>query len=148
MNVRLLIVQACKQLTAAKKSGDGFHDLSAILRQIDQIRPPTEAPVQMAEMLEICETEGDAQNGGGFFTIKTEGGTGAGQTQVPGAGTGPGLGRTLVRHEAAGNMPTAGRGSIAPGDIGSPIPGSSIPSFGGSSHFGSSTSGIASSSGF
>lgn len=150
VNVRLLIVQACKQLTAAKKSGDGFHDLGAILRQIDQIRPPTEAPVQMAEMLDICETEGDAQNGGGFFTIKTEGGTGSGQAQAPGAGTGSGsgVGRTLVRHDAAGNMPAAGRGSIAPGDIGSPIPGSSIPSFGGSSHFASSTSGIASSSGF
>ena len=111
VSVRLLIVQACKQLTAANKGHDGFHELGTVLRQIDQIRPSSETPVQVNEMLEICETEGDSHNGGGYFTIKTEG-----------------PGRTLVRHEADGSMISSTRGSIAPGEIGSPIPGASIPS--------------------
>ncbi len=106
VSVRLWIVQACKQLTATNKSQQGFHDVHTILRQIDQIRPVSEPPVQMPEMLEICETEGDMQNGGGYFTIKTEG-----------------PGKMLVRHEVGGNMPASTRGSIAPGEIGSPIPG-------------------------
>lgn len=106
VNVRLLIVQACKQLSATKKNGDDFHELGALLRQIEQIRPVNEAPVQMRELLEICETEGDAHNGGGYFTIKNEGGG-----QAPGRTS-----TTLVKYEAGGNVPRSARGSI-----GSPV---------------------------
>ena len=129
VNVRLLIVQACKQLTAAKQPGDDFHDVSILLSLIEQIRPSNEAPVQMREMLEICETEGDSHNGGGYFIIKTDG-----------------SGRTLVKYEGGGNVPRSARGSVAPGEIGSPIQGSSMPAFGGG-HF-PSVSSIASPSGF
>ncbi len=140
VNVRLLIVQACKQLTAAKKSPDGYHELGTLLRQIDQIRPASEPAVQMAEMLEICETEGDAQNGGGFFSIKSEGPSMAapgliGQgSSTPGLaqGVAQGMGRTFVRYEPGGNTAGLGArgGSIAPGEIGSPVPSASMPSFG------------------
>lgn len=109
VNVRLLIAQACKQLSASKKDGDGYHDVGTVLQQVEQVRPPSEAPVQMKELLDICETEGDSHNGGGNFIIKTEGG-----------------GRMLVKYEAAGgNTGSAGRGGIAPGEIGSPVAASS-----------------------
>ena len=103
VNVRLLICQACKQLP----SNDGFHEVNALLRQIDAIRPGNEAPVQLRELLEICETEGGALSGGGFFTIKQDASTGT----------------TLVKHEREGSMPLSARGSLAPGEIGSPING-------------------------
>lgn len=130
VNVRLLICQACKQLDSVSSrssqpnnnnnaSSDGFfHDVHLVLRQVDQTRPPNEAPIQMKEMLDICETEGDAQNGGGYFTIKHDA-----------------AGRQVVRYEGSDGgfigsgaggmhgMPPHGsaRGSIAPGEIGSPM---------------------------
>ncbi|KAI9810772.1 MAG: Stress response protein nst1 [Thelocarpon impressellum] len=131
VNVRLLICQACKQLTASKKGGETFHEVNAVLRQVDQIRPASEPQVQMREMLDICETEGDAQNGGGFFSIKSEG---------------PG-GRTFVKHEVEGNTPLSARSSI-PGEIGSPISGV-MPTFAGSRSFQpGSGSGMVTPSGF
>ena len=127
--MRLLICEACKQLTTSRGNGDGFHDVSAVLRQVDQIRPASEAQVQMREMLDICETEGDSQNGGGFFTIKSEG-----------------PGRTLVKHEIEGSTPLSARGGMAPGEIGSPLSGS-MPAFSGTRPF-QPASGIPAPSGF
>ncbi|KAH0545186.1 hypothetical protein GP486_008466 [Trichoglossum hirsutum] len=110
VHVRLMVCQACKQLTTSKKNGDEFHEISAVLRQIDQMRPTNEAPVQMKELLDICETEGDVQNGGGVFTIQKDA-----------------QGRTFVKHEVDEGMAGPARGNMAPGEIGSPIPNSSVP---------------------
>ncbi|KAI9794973.1 MAG: Stress response protein nst1 [Candelina submexicana] len=113
--IRLMICQVCKQLTGSNKHGNGFHDVNIVLRQIDQIRPANEAPVQMREMLEICETEGDSQNGGGYFVIKNEGSNGM-----------------TVRHEL--DTPD-GRGGMPLGEIGSPLPSNTMPAFSGSRPF-------------
>ncbi|KAI9830385.1 MAG: Stress response protein nst1 [Phylliscum demangeonii] len=135
VNVRLMIVQACKELTASNQAGAGqhpqhhshphlhrpegdLHDVNVVLSHVEQIQPMIEAPVTMKELLEMCETEGDGQNGGGYFTLTTD----------------PATGYTFVRHEAGGTVSRSARGSVAPpGDIGSPVPGSSMPmtSFGG-----------------
>ncbi|KAH0542680.1 hypothetical protein FGG08_002913 [Glutinoglossum americanum] len=112
VTVRLMVCQACKQLTANKKNGDTFHEINAVLRQVDQMRPANEAPVQMRELLDICETEGDIQNGGGFFAIQKDA-----------------QGRTFVKYEVDEGISGPGRGNIAPGEIGSPVPGSSVPVF-------------------
>ncbi|KAL1958268.1 hypothetical protein VTO42DRAFT_4776 [Malbranchea cinnamomea] len=112
--IRLMVIQACKQLTAANpnSSNPGFHDVNAVLKQIEQLNPPNEPPVSLSEMLDICDTEGNPQNGGGSFVIKNEGSNG-----------------TFVKFEPDVNVaPTrTSRGSIAPGDIGSPVPGNSPP---------------------
>jgi hypothetical protein len=112
VHVRLMVCQACKQLTTSKKNGDTFHEINAVLRQVDQMRPANEAPVQMRELLDICETEGDVQNGGGFFSIQKDA-----------------QGRTFVKHEVDEGTSSSGKGNIAPGEIGSPIPSSSVPVF-------------------
>jgi hypothetical protein len=113
VTVRLMVCQACKQLTASKKNGETFHEVNTVLRQVEQIRPANEAPVQMRELLDICETEGDAQNGGGFFAIQKD-------AQC----------RTFVKHEVDESISgSGGRANIAPGEIGSPVPGSSVPVF-------------------
>ncbi|KAL4780218.1 salt tolerance down-regulator-domain-containing protein [Aspergillus varians] len=114
--IRLLVIQACKQLSTMgpSKGTDGYHDVNTVLRQVEQLRPPNEPSISLKEMLDICDTEGSAQNGGGSFSIKSN------QTGE------------LVKFESDTNSATTGhRGSIVPGEIGSPITGSTIPVLGG-----------------
>ncbi|KAL5338699.1 salt tolerance down-regulator-domain-containing protein [Aspergillus crustosus] len=112
--IRLLVIQACKQLNTMgpSKAGDGYHNVDAVLRQVEQLQPPNEPPIPLKEMLDICDTEGNSQNGGGSFSLKDD--------------------DQYVKFEPDTNSaaPTQ-RGSIAPGDIGSPIPSSTIPALGG-----------------
>lgn len=118
VTIRLMISQACKQLTANSptKGSNGFHNVNQILRQVDQLKPSNEPAITLNEMLEICDTEGNSHNGGGSFIIKNEGPRG-----------------TFVKFESdSNNMPAPGRGGIiAPGEIGSPISGGNAPPFGG-----------------
>jgi len=110
--------QACKQLSASNpnKVDPGFYNVNLVLRQVEQLNPPNEAPITLNEMLDICDTEGNPQNGGGSFMIKNDGPRG-----------------TFVRFEPDNNsIASMPRSSIAPGDIGSPVPGSSIPALSGS----------------
>ena len=132
MTIRLLVTQACKQLTANNltKSDNGFHNVDAVLRQVEQLKPANEGPIQLKEMLDICDTEGNAQNGGGSFTVRAEGSRG-----------------TFVKFEADDIVPMNGRGGAAPGEIGSPIVGSSMPAFGVARPFQPPGLGISSSSG-
>ena len=70
------------------------------------------ATVQVRDLLDICETEGNAQNGGGTFQTKSDRGV------------------TFVQHQPDGNSagPMAGHGAGGGhGDIGSPVTGSAIP---------------------
>ncbi|KAJ9389187.1 hypothetical protein DTO063F5_2347 [Paecilomyces variotii] len=118
VTIRLLVIQACKQLNTlspTSKGTAGFHHVNRILTQVDQLRPPNEPPISLAEMLDICDTEGNHQNGGGTFIIKDEGENGK-----------------SVKFEPDNNSSLPGhRGSIVPGDIGSPVPSHSLPAFGG-----------------
>ncbi|KAJ5167931.1 Stress response protein n.t1.c1, partial [Penicillium canariense] len=117
VTIRLLVIQACKHLNTMSPSlgSGGYHDVNLVLGQVEQLRSSSEPAISLDEMLEICDTEGSPQNGGGSFSIKDEG---QGQS---------------VKFEPDTNSAVAGhRGSIVPGDIGSPIPGNSNPAaFGG-----------------
>lgn len=86
-----------------------------VLRQIEQLKPPSEPAISLKEMLDICDTEGNPQNGGGTFSIRDDG---SGQFVK--------FEPDLINSAASGH-----RGSIAPGEIGSPITNSSVPAFGG-----------------
>lgn len=111
VTIRLLVCQACKALsnnsTEGVPSGFGFHSLEAIMHQIDQIQTPMDTPPNMRELLDICETEGNAQNGGGILNIQEERSRGLCIKWIP---DGP-----------SGRMPGG------PGEIGSPIVGSAMP---------------------
>ncbi|PWY92516.1 hypothetical protein BO70DRAFT_425205 [Aspergillus heteromorphus CBS 117.55] len=116
VTIRLLVIQACKQLNAMSpsKGGGGYHDVNVVLRQVDQLRPPGEPSISLKELLVICDTEGNTQNGGGTFSIRSD-------------ETGE-----FVKFEPDTNSASSGhRGSIVPGEIGSPVPSSSLPAFGG-----------------
>lgn len=132
-HLRLLVTQACRQLTASNlnKGENGFHNVEAVLRQVEQLKPANEGPIQLNEMLEICDTEGNAQNGGGSSAVRIEGSRG-----------------TFFKFEADDNVSINNIGVAAPGEIGSPLVGSSLPAFGGTRPFQPPGAGITSSSGF
>ncbi|KAG5296823.1 stress response protein nst1 [Histoplasma ohiense] len=116
VTVRLLVAQACKQLNATSptKGNSGFHSVNHVLRQVEQLNPPNEPQITLDELLDICDTEGNPQNGGGSFVIKNE------------------TRGTFVKFEPDSNSTSSGpRGSVAPGDIGSPATSISTPAFGG-----------------
>lgn len=107
VTIRLLVIQACRHLdslTSPHKTGS-FHDVNLVLGQVDQLRNRKEPSISLDEMLDICDTEGSPHNGGGSFSIKED----------PGG--------KFVRFEPDPNSAVTGhRGSIVPGDIGSPVP--------------------------
>jgi hypothetical protein len=106
--IRLLICQACKNLEGSNP--DGFYDINTIKEQVDS-GSSLEQPVSEQELLDICETEGNAINGGGSFDIRKENN-----------------GNYSIRYE--NNMPGPNRPVGAPGEIGSPIVGNGgIPRF-------------------
>lgn len=113
VTIRLLVIQACKHLnsmTSPQKGVGSYHDVNLVLGQVEQLRSSSEPPISLDEMLDICDTEGSPQNGGGSFSTKE---TPNGQS---------------VRFEPDPNSAVSGhRGSIVPGDIGSPIPSNSHP---------------------
>lgn len=116
VTIRLLVIQACKQLNAILPSKDasGYHDVHLVLRQIEQLKPPSEPAISLKEMLDICDTEGNPQNGGGSFSIRDD------------------ENGQFVKFESDTISAASGhRGSIVPGEIGSPITNSSVPAFGG-----------------
>lgn len=103
--IRLMVAEACKKLSATPgTSNDGFHPAQFLLRQIEQMKPPHEPPISLNEMLEICDTEGNAQNGGGSFVVRNDNFQGQ-----------------SVKFEPTGG--TANQRSV--GDIGSPMVGHS-----------------------
>jgi hypothetical protein len=101
--IRRLLAEACKQLSAAPGSApDGFHPVQHVLRQV----APKEPTISLKDLLDICDTEGNAQNGGGSFEVRNDSQRGQ-----------------IVKFEAdSGNTWT---GTV--GDIGSPIVGHSQP---------------------
>lgn len=108
LTLRLAICQACKQLSGANdpsSGADGFHDIHALMRQMPALDPPP----SLKEVEEICETEGDSQNGGGELSARkaAAGGDVVAVKWTPDSGT----------------PKEQGRGSHAGlGEIGSPMP--------------------------
>ena len=118
--IRTLASQACTRLSATNRNqnNSGFCDIETILRQVDHMRPVNEGPVKLKELLDICDTEGNAQNGGGSFVIQHDS-----------------QGATFVKFEADMSQPMASRAQGGPGEIGSPIAGNNMHSFAGGRSF-------------
>jgi len=101
--VRILICRACKQLEGS--TPDGFYDIKSIQERISHLQQAGDLPVPDKELLDICDTEGNATNGGGSFEVRTNDD-----------------GNQSIRHEI--DTPSTKRPLGAPGEIGSPIVGS------------------------
>lgn len=104
VGVRLMLCRACRSLEG--HSADNFHSLASVREQVARYKGPLENPVSDKEILDLCETEGNATNGGGFFDVKYDAD-----------------GQPLIRYEPVDSMTMRGPAGV-PGDIGSPIVGS------------------------
>ncbi|KAI1136921.1 hypothetical protein F5Y05DRAFT_419839 [Hypoxylon sp. FL0543] len=111
--VRQMLVSACKDLENHAADTDRYIDLHAIKGHVDSLSLPGHEPVSEAELLDMCETEGNPQNGGGSFDVRH------GDN-----------GKISIRFEPdGGSAPTPFPRSVgAPGEIGSPIVGNGSPS--------------------
>ncbi|KAI0125462.1 hypothetical protein BJ170DRAFT_596718 [Xylariales sp. AK1849] len=110
--VRLMLCRACKDLENNAADANGYIDISAVKGHVDSINITD--PVSEAELLDMCETEGNPVNGGGSFDIRHD----------------EALNKTSIRYDATSGTPSfVARNVGAPGEIGSPIVGS-IGSFG------------------
>ncbi|KAI8629495.1 hypothetical protein F5Y19DRAFT_83958 [Xylariaceae sp. FL1651] len=110
--IRQLLVRACKDLENYAADASGYIELSAIKGHVDSITPSPSESIDEAELLDICETEGNPQNGGGSFDIRRDDN-----------------GKVAIRFEVGGG---SGHGPFprnvgAPGEIGSPIVGAGTP---------------------
>lgn len=106
--VRQMLVRACKDLETHAGDPQGYIDLGAIKGHVDSINFPGHEPVSEAELLDMCETEGNPQNGGGSFDIRRDG-----------------SGKVTIKFDVGGPSSATPfpRKLGAPGDIGSPIVG-------------------------
>lgn len=109
VQTRINICSAFRQLMAAKATNaDGFVDASTVLRHLSETVHP---PVLLEELLEFCDTEGNATNGGGNFQIIKH-------SDHPQ--------QTLIKYEPDPVSAPATR-NVGAGDIGSPSVGASVP---------------------
>lgn len=100
--IRLMMIRACRNLQGS--TPDGFFDINAVKEQLEAVHSPRDEPLSEKEILDICDTEGNATNGGGSFEVRND------------------SGRLLIRYES--DVPANHRPVGAPGEIGSPIVGS------------------------
>ncbi|KAL9611216.1 MAG: hypothetical protein Q9167_004130 [Letrouitia subvulpina] len=119
VTIRLLVCQACNKLSSGPPTSGkpGYHPIESVLRQVELMKPHGEGPITLQELLDICDTEGNMQNGGGSFII---------ESLAPNT--------TLVKFEQARNGSMGVRGAV-PGDIGSPVPGGAFNTFSGARPF-------------
>lgn len=104
--VRRMVCQACKALASKQSSPDGYYAVNDVFRHIEATRSGADPQIKPDEIIEICDILGDSSNGGGTLNFKE---------------AAPGSGRYAIKFEESGG-PTA-----ALGEIGSPIPGHSLP---------------------
>lgn len=134
LTIRIALCQACKQLNnASRGEGDGYHNVKVLLSQIAANRPPLDSPPTLRELEEICETEGDSQNGGGELHIRRDDPATPEDSASPtGEQPSPGVGFAVKWEPAAdASTPDASRGALKGlGEIGSPLPSKTSPAHG------------------
>lgn len=135
--IRLAVCNACRQLSASKPAtANKYHPVDVLLRQMSLSASVDSPAPSLQEIEDICETEGDAQNGGGMLHVRHEGGAGGAAFSV-----------LFEPPDAHGLAHSSGHRGLPPaqlGEIGSPVPGHSLPAIG--SRFGS-LGGVGASSG-
>ena len=106
LRIRMMVCATCNKLTAFSPNSQGWHVADQVLQEIQVTMPRNEPNVHIMEMLQFCDTEGNAQNGGGWFEFRGHEKAGF-----------------LLKHHAEANGAMTGRGGPPPGEIGSPITG-------------------------
>ena len=120
LRIRMMVCTTCANMTAFNPKSQGFHRAEQVLQEIQAVMPRNDPNVHISEMLQFCDTEGNAQNGGGWYEFK-----------------GHEKGGILIKHHAEANNAIHNRGGPPPGEIGSPIVGGggNMPPIGGHASF-------------
>lgn len=104
LRVRILACNVCDKWTAYNPANQGWHQAEQVLKEVQVIMPRSEPALSIMEMLQMCEAEGNAQNGGGRFEFQ-----------------GPPGSPFLLRHHPGADLPANGRTGPPLGEIGSPV---------------------------
>jgi actin-related protein len=100
--IRQILCQASKALAAT--SADGWINIHAVQREVEAQNGHRDEGVTTNELLVLCDTEGNPNNGGGFFDVRENDGA------------------TFIRYQPDAQSSNH-RQIGAPGEIGSPITG-------------------------
>ncbi|KAM0325765.1 hypothetical protein ACHAQA_007065 [Verticillium albo-atrum] len=115
--VRLMLCRACKELQGRGADGtDVFTDLDLVMGEVEQLNRMegvSREAISESEILDLAETEGTLQNGGGVFDIRVD-------------AKGPGKHAVRWVPDLGGDMAQPPR---AVGEIGSPVIGTGHPAF-------------------
>ena len=109
LRVRNMVSSICDKWTTINPTSHGWHVVDQVCGEMQTLMPRSEPPVLIMEMLQICDSEGNAQNGGGWFEWRP-------------AEKSP----FLMKHHTGTDPAINGRVGPPPGDIGSPISGSAM----------------------
>lgn len=109
--IRRLLCSACKSMSPRQSSTDGFLDANEVHQHVNAMRSANEAPIGINEIKEACDIFGEDANGGGNLEYK-EAQPNSGQISHI----------KFVETGMPNPMP-----NTALGEIGSPIPGHSVP---------------------
>jgi actin-related protein len=113
--IRRILCSVCKSMPPRQSSTDGFLDASEVHQHVDAMRNANEPPIGLHEIKEACDIFGDQANGGGSLEYK--------EVQ-------PNSGQISHIKFVETGMPNP-MPNTALGEIGSPIPGHSLPVGGG-----------------
>ncbi|PSN66851.1 hypothetical protein BS50DRAFT_493341 [Corynespora cassiicola Philippines] len=102
--IRRMLCAACKTLASRQATTDGFVDAAELHHQVESMRVPSEPSISPQELRDACDLLPDLSNGGGDLEYKESSGR-----------------LSHIRYvESGGPAPTLG-------EIGSPVPGHSVP---------------------
>lgn len=107
LTLRQILVSSCHKLAARMPMAPihVWHRAEEIHREVQAVAPKQFTPISLGEIIDLCNTVGNGQNGGGYFEVLND------------------QGATLIRYHH-GRSPSLG---APPGDIGSPIVSGGLP---------------------
>lgn len=109
--IRRLLCSACKSMSPRQSNADGYLDASEVHQHVNAMRSANDAPIGFNEMREACDIFGEDANGGGSLEYKE---------------LSPNSGQISHIKFVDSGMPNT-IPNTALGEIGSPIPGHSVP---------------------
>jgi len=101
-----MVCNACKGLASRQSSADGYYSLDDVYSQLEALRSLNEPVPSLGDIIEVCDILGDASNGGGSLEMKTS---------------------PTDNAEHFIKFVDTGMATPSLGEIGSPVPGHSVP---------------------
>lgn len=103
----MMLCRACKSLDGS--TPDNYHKIHSVREQLERLGAGRDEPLSDQQILDLCETEGNPNNGGGYFEVRYDN-----------------EGRPSIHYDSDLPSPPANHRPVGvPGEIGSPVVGGS-----------------------